>query len=413
MRRDLGRCGFLINELKSHLVPRQVGEFLGYIIDLTDGKFLVPMEKVEKLRSMLHNLQENHWSVSARMVARVTGTIISMGLALGPVARLFTRHLYAMQNSVCSLSAKISLSAQALMEIDFWINSFMDVMGQPIWHSAPSIDVISYSDASSSGWAGYVVQLGNIVARGDWSDLDYLQSSTYRELKAVRLVLESFAHRLASKECKHRSDNQAAVSIMSIGSNREHLQREATRIYAICRQHGIRLCPEWIPRRLNTHADYWSRVVETDDWMLNPCHFQELDKIWGPHTVDRFASLNSRQLPRFCSKWLCPGCEGVDAFTLDWRGENNWLVPPVHLVSRVLNHMRYFGEAGTLVVPLWTSAPWWSLLFKDSGVFQDFILGYWDIPLHPLTFLPGSAASDFFGHTTPPCRILAFRISFP
>ena len=124
------------------------------------------------------------------------------------------------------------------------------------------------------------------------------------------------------------------------------------------------------------------------NWMLNPIHFQKLDNFWGPYSVDRFASLNSNQLPRFCASWLCPGCEGVNAFTLDWRGENNWrtrtrleggeqlenknkigggrttgeqeqdwrgennwLVPPVFLIPRVLKHMTHNGESGTLVVP--------------------------------------------------------------
>mgnify|MGYP001792718762 CR=1 FL=1 len=53
----------------------------------------------------------------------------------------------------------------------------------------------------------------------------------------------------------------------------------------------------------------------TDDWMLNPIHFEYLDNVWGPHTVDRFPIMNSKQLPHLCSKWLCLCCEGVDAFT--------------------------------------------------------------------------------------------------
>jgi hypothetical protein len=30
---------------------------------------------------------------------------------------------------------------------------------------------------------------------------------------------------------------------------------------------------------------------------------------------------------------------GVDAFAFDWSDENNWLVPPIGLVSRVINHL--------------------------------------------------------------------------
>ena len=212
-----------------------------------------------------------------------------------------------------------------LARSNFGLTILQSLWNNPCGNSFPCIDVIAYSDASSSGWAGYVVQPGSLVARGEWDDLDFLQSSTYRELKAVRLTLESFACHLTSKECKHRSDNQGAISIMCIGSLKEHLQCEATKIYAICRKYGIRLFPEWVPRHLNTKADYWSCIIELDDWMLNPIHFQELDSLWGPHTVDQFASLNSKQLPRFCAKWQCPGGEGVDAFTLDWRGRTTGL----------------------------------------------------------------------------------------
>lgn len=410
IKNDLTQSGLMINTEKSDLNPHQVGEFLGFTVDLQQGIFSVPQAKVSNLMTLLYNIKVNRHCVSAREVARATGIIISMSLALGPVARLFTRSLYASQNSVPSLSFKICLSEESLNEVQFWIDNFSDLVGQPMWYSSPCIDVISYSDASSTGWGGYAVQLGQLVARGDWDEGDRRQSSTYRELKAVRLVLESLAQFLSSKECKHRSDNQGTVAILCSGSNKKHLQSEATKIYAICRRHGIRLHAEWIPRHLNQRADYWSRVIETDDWMLNPAYFRMLDAIWGPHTVDRFASLNSKQLPRFCSKWLCPGCEGVDAFTLSWNGENNWLVPPVYLISRVIRHMIHNGESGTLVVPHWPSAPWWPLLFRDDGPVQDFVVGFMDIPVNDQTFLPGSAESDLFGHGVPSCRILALRI---
>ena len=47
----------------------------------------------------------------------------------------------------------------------------------------------------------------------------------------------------------------------------------------------IRLELEWIPREENKFADYLSRVFDYDDWMLNPAVFQELEVMWGPHTI--------------------------------------------------------------------------------------------------------------------------------
>ena len=167
VRRDLTRCGFLINEDKSNLDPHQYGEYLGYIVDLRVGMFLVPNRKVENLMSLIRNLVVcPSQSVLARSLAQIAGTIISMGLALGHVSRLFTRSIYALINSVPSLKVRVRLSEAVLQELMFWWNNFSSLVGQPIWHLSPRIDVITYSDASSSGWAGYVVQLGSYLARG-------------------------------------------------------------------------------------------------------------------------------------------------------------------------------------------------------------------------------------------------------
>ena len=33
------------------------------------------------------------------------------------------------------------------------------------------------------------------------------------------------------------------------------------------------------------------KLVDYDDWMLNPKVFKKLDSRWGPHTIDRFADV--------------------------------------------------------------------------------------------------------------------------
>ena len=51
-------------------------------------------------------------------------------------------------------------------------------------------------------------------------------------------------------------------------------------------------------------------------------------RVWilrGVHSIDRFADNYNSHLPRFNSRFACPGAEAVDAFTVDWGGgENNW-----------------------------------------------------------------------------------------
>ena len=57
--------------------------------------------------------------------------------------------------------------------------------------------------------------------------------------------------------------------------------------------------------------------------------FDCLNRLWGPHTIDRFASHKNTHLARFNSRYFVPGTEAVDAFTTTWAAENNWLVPPI------------------------------------------------------------------------------------
>ena len=45
-----------------------------------------------------------------------------------------------------------------------------DCRGQPFWKTNPRIDVISYSDASDSGWGGYCVNVAGTNMVGSWSE---------------------------------------------------------------------------------------------------------------------------------------------------------------------------------------------------------------------------------------------------
>jgi hypothetical protein len=67
----------------------------------------------------------------------------------------------------------------------------------------------------------------------------------------------------------------------------------------------------------------------------------------------------------FNPKYFTPESSGVDAFAYDWFGHNNWLVPPMHLVSRCLIHMQLCKAKGTLVMPKWKSALFWPMLVDN------------------------------------------------
>ena len=57
--------------------------------------------------------------ILARKLAILVGTVISMRLTRGAVCQLYTRHLYALVNTMWSLKCLVSLSEKAVNELLF------------------------------------------------------------------------------------------------------------------------------------------------------------------------------------------------------------------------------------------------------------------------------------------------------
>ena len=213
----------------------------------------------------------------------------------------------------------------------------------------------------------------------------------------VSIVLNSFAPKLVGHRVKWFTDNQNVVRIVEAGSKRQHLQSIALSIFVICFQQGIRLDIEWIPHSLNDKADYISRIQDFDDWKINPQVFSWIDSMWGPHSVDCFAHLDNTQLPKFHSRFWCPGSTATDAFTVNWAGDMNWWVPPIYLIGQVLRHAEICSAMGSLVVPAWKSAPFWPLICPDGIHLAPFIHDWVCIPFQPTVFIPEKSSNNI-GH---------------
>ena len=319
VRQDLTKAGLIANDAKSQWTPVKKLTWLGFEIEIERGILSVPEQKLSNLTSQLRKANEVQ-VVPATVLASIIGKVLSMALALGPVMRLMTRNLYAMLNARSSWYQNLSVTREARAELAFWLEHIEKFNGQNMWPGPSAVRVV-YSDASSTGYGGYCIEHGDQVTAGQWLPQEALRSSTWRELRAVRLVLEDFGPKLKNCRVRWLTDNQNVVRIVLYGSRKPILQEEALAIFATGVNNRIRLEPEWIPREENEFADYLSRIVDHDDWMLNPVVFQELDVMWGPHTIDRFADVHNRQLERFNSRYWNPWSEAVDAFTCDWSRE--------------------------------------------------------------------------------------------
>ena len=149
----------------------------------------VPPEKIDRLQPRIGSFDLDSLIHACTLAGVVVGQIISMSLAIGPVARLRTRALYSVLNSRRSWSDRLRLPEDAKMELVFWKECIPMFNGQAIWFESGATRV-AYSDASSSGYGGYVVEFGPSISHGHWSVEESKMSSTWRELRTVFAVMQ-------------------------------------------------------------------------------------------------------------------------------------------------------------------------------------------------------------------------------
>ena len=127
---------------KIPVAPSSKGEHLGYFVDLQSRVMPVPAVRTQKLKERIASLLDT--GATARKIAGVTGTV-SMGLALGPVARLWTRSLYQQVKLRQSWDRKIELTPESMRELHFWKSCLEEFNGQPIWPTTVSASLSNFS----------------------------------------------------------------------------------------------------------------------------------------------------------------------------------------------------------------------------------------------------------------------------
>ena len=372
IRGDLEKAGFCINEEKSDFEPKQKGVWLGIQIDTSLLQFSLPAEKVKNLKSRLHNVMKKP-TCTPKELSQVAGTLSSMHLAIGPLVRLFTRHIYHEIEMRSSWYEQIRISPKAIAELTFWENNIEYVNGFTFKH-APTTSKIVFTDAAGTGWGGFTLfRLEELICSGKFNAFEQQQSSTYRELLAVKLVLQSYGQILANQSIQVNVDNFSASRILSVGSRKTNLQNLAIDIFYHCMKYNVKLIPCWIPRDENYIADFYSKLTDTDDWTIDEGCFDHINARFGPFTVDRFSSDTNNKVPVFNSRFFVPGTSGVNAFTMDWRRHNNWLCPPVSMITAAIRHLKLCRARGTLLVPAWPSSYFWPVIYPNGTSMADFV----------------------------------------
>ena len=114
---DIAASGFIAHPKKCCWEPTQVGDLLGFTLNLKEGSIHVPPECITRLSEQITLVSSGN--PTTQLAASLVGTVVSMGLALSPVSRLWTRALYQDILSAEFWSQHITLSPKAAREVEF------------------------------------------------------------------------------------------------------------------------------------------------------------------------------------------------------------------------------------------------------------------------------------------------------
>ena len=187
------------------------------------------------------------------------------------------------------------------------------------------------------------------------------QLSNLREIMAVLMTLESFLPYIKGKAVQVLTDNITTAAYFNFqGGASKLLDGVARNIWLLSITNAILIQARYLSEVMNHEADRLSRLSSPYEWKLHPQLFKYLDQLYGPHTIDRFASMSTTQCKRYNSLHLDPWTDWVDALHQNiWASENNFVNPLFRLLSKILNRIEATESNATITAPMWPAQPWY------------------------------------------------------
>ena len=159
--------GWMINQVKSQLIPTQVFSFVGYEYHLNSTLVKPTQERWQKLQALILRIT-NQSALTARHLMTLIGLLASTEKMV-PEGRLHMRpfrwHLKENWTFPQSLDKLLPWSDSIITHLDWWQNPQNVLKGADLHPQEHNIQV--FADASNVGWGAH---LNQDSIKGLWSD---------------------------------------------------------------------------------------------------------------------------------------------------------------------------------------------------------------------------------------------------
>jgi hypothetical protein len=221
----------------------------------------------------------------------------------------------------------------------------------------------------------------------------------------VRLFIDAHIPLLERRRLLLHEDNQAVVAMVhSLTSRSPELMAELRLLVALLDEHDISLRSQYIRSKDNWVADFYSRIAAPREYTLLRSIFDAVESMWGPFSIDAFASDASAMLPRFWSERGDGAALAVDAFAQDWAAEQLvWAHPPPSMLPQLVQLLQLTPCRAVVCAPTWPSAQWHATLASLATASAHFQPGALQPLAHDAPRLLSTWGVSVFLLAPPPC----------
>lgn len=348
-----------------NLKPRQKFTHLGFDFDTRSMLISVPADKVLKAQTLCSSIS-NFGKASVHTLEKLIGTLES----LKPATPLATLHFRSLQSQLLEAKSAIRnpekivfLSQDSMVELKWWISpeGFAANSSASIREREPTIQI--WSDANLSGG-------GSHSSRGDYTQRKWtpeeLLSSHHINFLEIRAAKESLSLAEPGDRVRLFIDSRTAAAYIRRqgGTRSAELSAEACALWRLAMSRHITiLSPVWLSTKENIMADFLSRysMRQWECQISRSTFLTILARFQVSPTLDCFASKETKMLPRYMTWYPDPEAVARDAMLNPWDNVC-YLFPPVPLILKVLQKVKMEKVQAVLIVPMWPSALWWSVL---------------------------------------------------
>ena len=360
----LQSAGFTINFNKSALTPTQTIEYLGFIIHSPTLTLTIPPKKLTDILEKVENLLKLQ-ICTIRKFSQVLGSILATDPG-NDRAKVLSKKL---QIAKTEALARANNNYDKFIQLRGYIKPTLREIITHLPLAKKVYDEVTpqvtlYTDSSDTGWGAYVQNTDSEYGEM-WCDEIAPLHINVKEILAVHRALIHFHNTLENKHIHMYIDNTTAISCLKKGgSTKSKACNKATeRVFRQAWTMGATFQLTYVPTEENVEADRASRAFSTaGEWMLSQYTKTHIFTTFHKPEIDLFAAPNNKACDKYVSLHYYPDAYATNAFTLDWSDLSVLIFPPFCLIGRVLRKLREETPRGILVVPRWSTQPWFPAL---------------------------------------------------